>query len=63
VLGELPLPSEGEQKIKAVIEQGSEPATLPDAVAGQLRLRRRQFKSTGLEYLERRTSTDGDGGR
>lgn len=63
VLGERPLAAEAEQKMKAVIEQGSEPALLPEDIAEPLRSRRRQFKDTGFEYLERRTSTDGGEGR
>ena len=48
--------------MKAVIEQGSELATLPDDVAEHLRSRRQQFKNTGFEYLERRTQSGPDGG-
>jgi len=61
ILGESPLPSQGEAKLRAVIEQGSAAIELPAEAAKHLRARRQQFKATGFDYLERRT-TEGAGG-
>jgi hypothetical protein len=55
LLGELPLPGCAGERMKRVLEEGSEPAVLPAAVEDRLRLRRREFKGLGFDYLERRT--------
>jgi hypothetical protein len=59
LLGELPLPLDAGEKMKGVLEQGSEPAVLPAAVEDRLRLRRREFKGLGFDYLERRGPAPG----
>ena len=60
LLGELPLPVDAEQKMKAALERGSEPAALPGPVTDYLRSRRRDFKNLGFDYLERRSVDPGD---
>ena len=60
LLGELPLAAAADKKMKALIEENSEAAVMPDEVAEELRSRRREFKSLGLEYLERRSLEAGD---
>ncbi len=62
LLGEVPLPTAAQEKMKAAMERESEAADLPDIVAAQLRTRRREFKISGLDYLERRTGLDAGAG-
>ena len=62
LLGELPLAADASDKMKAVLENGSEPAALPEAVTGELRSRRKEFKNLGFDYLERRTGPNPDAG-
>lgn len=42
------------------MERESEDASLPPDVTAYLRSRRDRFKTTGLDYLERRTQTGPD---
>ena len=51
MLGEAPLPAAAEQKVTAVIAQGSESVVLRGEIVEHLRSRRQQFKRTGFEYL------------
>ncbi len=60
VLGESPLPPAGDEKMRAIIEPGSEVVELPEQIADKLRARRREFKNLGLNYLERRTGPNPD---
>ena len=62
ILGEVPMPATAAEKMRTVMEQGSQPTDLPDAVAAHLRLRRRDFKNLRLNYLERRTGLNPDAG-
>ena len=62
LLGELPLPVVADQKMQAVMEENSEAAVLPDTVTAALRTRRKEFKTLGFDYLERRTGLDAGAG-
>lgn len=54
VLGEEPLDGQASARMAFALGAGVE-ATLPEEVAGELRRRRRAFKRTGAEFMERRT--------
>ena len=57
VVGEVPPPEEDIEHIKSSLVAGR-PSELPPVVADHLRERRRRFKATKLEFLERRTLPD-----
>ncbi len=54
VLGEEPLDGEASARMAVALGPGVE-ATLPEEVASEARRRRRAFKRTGAEFMERRT--------
>ena len=54
IIGETPLPGEPVAHIKEALVAGT-PSDVPAEVADHLRTRRRRFKATRLEFLERRT--------
>ncbi len=53
VIGETPLSGEGLAHVNEVLSAG-EPSVVAPAVADHLRERRRHFKHTNLDFLERR---------
>lgn len=54
VLGEQPPPTQSLAKMRELLAQGSE-AELPPPVLDELRRRRQAFRTTGAEFMERRT--------
>lgn len=60
VLGERTPPAESLVKICELLAQGSD-AQLPPPVLDELRRRRRAFRRTGAEFLERRTRPSPEG--
>jgi hypothetical protein len=57
IVGETPLAGEDLEHVKEALDAGR-PGAVPPAVADHLRERRRRFKATKLEFLERRTMPD-----
>ncbi len=55
LVGETPPPLQKIEQAESLMARAGVPATLPGQVLGQLLERRKAFKSTGLDYFERRS--------
>lgn len=57
VVSEAVLPKDFQEEAMALMRTKGDPADVAPEVLGQLQRRRRTFKSTGLDYLERRSGS------